>query len=78
MGYDDGCLLVEIVKEDTRRADLTINWDKNDDKSKHERRYYASLKSEARQTLPEEDRINRSLRQHNPIVEWHHRVDQGI
>jgi len=37
MGYDVGCLLAKIGKEDMRRAGLTINWDKSDDTPKHGR-----------------------------------------
>ncbi len=39
MGYYAGCLLAKIIKEDMRRAGITINWDKIDDISKHERRH---------------------------------------
>jgi len=38
IGYDGGCLLAQIIKDDMRRAGLTINWDKRDDTPKHERR----------------------------------------
>ena len=39
MGYDAGNFLAKVVKEDMRRAGLTINWNKNDDIPKHERRH---------------------------------------
>ena len=36
MGYDVGCLLANIVKEEMHRAGLAISWDISDDKHKHE------------------------------------------
>ncbi len=39
MGYDVGCLLAEIVKEDMSREGLIIKWGKSDDTPKHEERH---------------------------------------
>ena len=39
MGFDAGCLLAEISKEDMRREGLAINWEKSYYMPKHERRH---------------------------------------
>jgi hypothetical protein len=42
-GYDDGIRLAHIIEEDMRRSGLSINWDKSDKTTLHERVHLSFL-----------------------------------